>query len=175
MSSLLQKNNSAKYVNIVISWTGKSGTQVRKLKYVKSSHQFYHNALHHMLELSSRERAFFDFLCESMDAYNRVTIDNALKNKFISLINSVTSASKSISLSTVNTALAHLVKLSLILRIGGLRSSFYLVNPKYACSGSNTRRAEILKEHIERRIRTGQSIAGLINVPEADFLKEDSP
>jgi len=155
------------------------GSTIKKtgtLKFVSSGVQHYFNSQHLMYKLGKDSRAFYDYLCERMDHENSITIDAALKASFVTHFSVLTSKKKKIKASSLSTYAAKLSDLGLLIPIGNLRSAFYCINPKFAFKGTKAGRVALLQLLIEQMGAAGQSLHGLLDTTEAEFLaKPNTP
>jgi hypothetical protein len=166
-----------KYVNVTVDILSPSGTinhlstKLNKQKtvgFIKNGMTVYFNAQHFFLKLKPKERCFFDFLCESMRIdHNSIVIDAILKDKFIAHLAAITAPAEKISSGSLNKYIPKLVNLGLLLETD--KKAFYIVNPKYVFTGSNSQRLKCLKNLIEERQIKELSIAPLINMSEDEF------
>lgn len=113
-------------------------------RFKKDSCNYYFNAQHIYLELSNKERCFFDFLCEKMDSENRVLIDASLKLAFKEFIKLFTSNIITTSIRSLDRFVIKLDDSKLILKVANTK--LYYVNPKYASKLSNLKRAKLIKK-----------------------------
>lgn len=148
-----------------------AGKQIRKtVDFVADHCRHFHNAQHLLLQLERGERAFYDYLCEHMDAGNLITIDRNLRKDFVEFVERVSSKKITYSEASVTQYTLKLNSLGLILREEEGNSGFYMVNPKYVFSGTETVRKSVLKETIEAKIYSGATLQHLISRPESEFL-----
>ncbi len=113
-------------------------------RFKKDSCNYYFNAQHIYLELSNKERCFFDFLCEKMDDSNRVLIDASLKLSYKEFIKLITSDKIKISIRSLDRFTIKINDSKLILKVANTK--LYYVNPKYASRLSNLKRAKLIKK-----------------------------
>ena len=106
--------------------------------------KFYFNAQHIYLNLSNKERCFFDFLCEKMDNSNRVIVDASLKLAYKEFIELITSDKIKIVVRSLDRFVIKLDDSKLILKVSNTK--LYYVNPKYASKLSNVKRAKLIKQ-----------------------------
>jgi hypothetical protein len=163
--------NNKLALSVSVSFVGTDGVTRRKsIPYVSNSCALFFNAQHLLLKLSTKERAFFDYLCEVMGMNNNdVFIDNSLKLAFIKLVTDITGGDVQLTENAVGKYVQKLSGIGLVLATGN--RARYTVNPKYVFKGSRTDRQKCIKYHIESRIASKLYIQPLINVPEANFLK----
>lgn len=144
--------------------------QKEAVRFIANGYTLYFNAQHLLIQLSPKERAFFDYLCEEMRfSDNNVFIDEPLKRHFIERLKRITNGKVTLTVNAVNKYVQNLNALGLIVR---LELSKYIVNPKYAYKGSGYQRKEYLKRLIQRRISMGIPAQAFINQPEEEFLSK---
>lgn len=134
----------------------------RTVRYVNNGYRLFFNSQHVMVQLNRGQRAWFDFLCEHMDLYNRVVVNSELKKIFGRFIQSVTSGTVSYSESSVSTYTKKLVELGLLLKTK--TSNSYVVNPKYIFRGTESERMEYLTNLITDRVKYRLPIDKIIDV-----------
>jgi hypothetical protein len=166
----MPKMNRPKYVKVSIDLVSSRGASLKKaVQFISNGCMLFFNAQHLLMQLSNKDRAFFDYLCEIMGyADNDVYIDEPLKSAFIAWVEEITSFKIKITGHTVAKSVIKLKDLGLILATND--RARYTVNPKYVYKGSAHRREKYLKALIENRIASNLSITALLNVPEAEFL-----
>jgi hypothetical protein len=122
------------------------------------------NAQHIYLEMTSKQRCFFDFLCEKMNEQNKVLIDTDLRNEFIVFLDKITSGKISLTQRALINYIKILIELRLIILYGN--SSFlYVVNPKYVYKGAEINRKRILDDLIKNHMKYNIDIQSLLDIP----------
>lgn len=116
-----------------------------------------------MLELSSMERAYFDFLCEKMDSSNRILHKPELREDYINQIKHITGGRRTIGDRALLNYFKQFIKLGLILS-SNLDTTSYL-NPKYVFKGSEDARKSLLKNFLHRSNKGEMEIAKLLHKP----------
>lgn len=164
------KKKNSEYSSVQVDVLTPKGKVVKRaIGFKKLSCKNFFNAQHIFLQLPTKGRVFFDFLCENMDASNRVTIDLQFKNAFIDFINEITAKKTVISVDSVDQFILKLKKLGLIFSVNNTKS-YYAVNPKYAYKGTEVSRLRLLKNIIHQRMKSGLPIDMLIDVSTDVFL-----
>jgi len=160
----------SKYLPVVIDFVSTNAGQLRKtVPFTANSCQLFFNAQHLLLKLSTKDRAFFDYLCEVMRPVdNDVYIDDNLKAGFIAHVARFSSSKVKLTKAMVSKSVLQLKSLGLILPTDD--KARYVVNPKYVFKGSVFQRKRFLKQLIEHRITSKLPIAALLNEPEDTFL-----
>jgi hypothetical protein len=166
-------NNRPGYDLIPIIFYSNKGNEVVKYTKVKSDGcTFFFNSQHLMWELNNKERCFYFYLCEKMNIKkNTVYLDADIKEGFIAFAKNFSNNSVEISLSNINKYISKLKQLGFIFLMPESRSTYYMVNPKYASKDNKTGRIKLLKETIQKRKDSGLSISMLISEDETEFLK----
>ena len=142
------------------------------IHYKNSGCKFYHNAQHLLLQLSPKERGFYDFLCEQMSVdSNRIMIDKNLKDQYVLFLLKVSGSKVKVSHDTINKAVVKLSKLGLIFLVTD-KKAFYTVNPKFAYKGTQQARNLLLKKIVNYRIKNNMDINMLVDVPINDFINK---
>ncbi|CAN1542506.1 hypothetical protein MCEGE10_01823 [Flavobacteriaceae bacterium] len=126
------------------------------------------NAQHIYIELNSKQRCFFDFLCEKMNEKNRVLIDGALHNEFIIFLNKIKKGKILISKKSIFNYVKLLIQFRLIIPFENT-PLLYIVNPKYVYKGTIQNRMDILNDLMENHLNYGIDIQSLLNVPISDI------
>ena len=162
--------NKTKYAHVTVDLVSNDGVSLKKVvPFIVNGCMLFFNAQHLLIQLSNKDRAFFDYLCEVMRyADNDVFIDEPLKSAFIARIKKITSSKTKITVHTIAKSIAKLKGLGLILNTDD--RARYTVNPKYVFQGSAHSREKYLKALIENRIGLNLSVAALVNMPETEFL-----
>ena len=162
--------NKPKFLKVTVDLVSNEGASQKKVvPFIANGCMLFFNAQHLLIQLSNKDRAFFDYLCEVMRyADNDVFIDEPLKSAFIAWVKVITSSKTKITGHTIVKSVAKLKGLGLILTTDD--RARYTVNPKYVFKGSAHGREKYLKALIENRIGLNLSIAALLNVPEVEFL-----
>jgi hypothetical protein len=143
----------------------------RKIKIIDESYHLVFNCQHLLVELSPEARSFFDYLCEKMRSDNNsILINKSLKEAFIEHISRITSKKHVPAMNSLNQYVSLLKKLNLLLLPVGGQRAYYHINPKYVYKGTKKQREELLKKLIEEKEEAGQSLKGLLNVPD-EMLK----
>lgn len=142
----------------------------RDIPLVKKSCRLYFNAQHNLLKLSTKERCFFDHLCERMCSDNSIIIDREEKENFIKFLNRITSKKETLSLVSVNRFVSKLANNHLIYKVGTPGSSFYMLNPRYVFKGSEKLRWIAVKGLLQTLIDLKRPLEGLIGIDKTDFL-----
>jgi len=137
-----------------------------KVSFVKSSYKLYFNAQHLLIKLDPYQRCYYDYLCEMMVLEtNNVFVDKVFQTGFLAHLTALQIDTK--ILKEKNGYLEKLKDLGLILATG--EQCCYIVNPKYAFKESESKRKKCLKELIQTRIDTRQSLLHLLSIPEIAF------
>ena len=159
-----------KYTSVSIEVTASNGAPNRtSLRFIANSYQLFFNAQHLLIQLSTNDRAFFDYLCEVMrPADNDIYIDANLKTDFIEHIDRLTNGKTKFTEHIIAKSVTQLRDLGLILPTKD--KARYVANPKHVFKGSASQRTRFLKVLIESRIALQLSIAALLNEPEDVFL-----
>ena len=55
----------------------------RYVRFKNTGCKYFFNAQHLFINLSSKDRSFFDYLCEKMDSKNRVVVDVHFKKEYL--------------------------------------------------------------------------------------------
>lgn len=156
---------------VTVSAETPDGKSIRKTLLFSADYcRYFHNAQHLLLQLDRGERAFYDYLCEHMDAANIVTIDQDLRREFVAFIARVTSQKTIFSDASATKYTTKLNSLGLIIKEGGGNTGVYMVNPRYAFAGTEATRKSLLEEVIREKVYSGKSVRHLINMREEQFL-----
>ena len=110
-------------------------------RFKKDSCNYYFNAQHIYLNLSNKERCFFDFLFEKMDSENRVLIDASLKLSFKEFIKLFTSNIITTSIRSLDRFVNKLDNSKLILKVA--KTKLYYLNPKNSSNLYNVKNLNI--------------------------------
>lgn len=152
---------------------GTNGLPVEKeVVVVKEGCKYFFNAQHYLIQLERGERAFYDYLCEQMDSYNRVTISAQLRENFVQFVNSVSSKKRTYSTGSLSKYIQTLMGMGLLIRSGSKNSGYYTINPKYAFAGPENARVRLLRTMITQGVAAKKDISALIHVPQDLFLKK---
>jgi len=141
--------------------TGKKVTQPLTYRAEFCKHFFCDQ--HLLYQLNKKERCFFEYLCERMDEDNTVYLDRQFKDNFIAHTLNIGIKANSFTIGIIDKAIAHLVKLNLILM---KQQGYYLVNPRYYFKGSETSRLALLEKEVVYRFNNNLPLAGLVSIPE---------
>lgn len=151
-----------------------TGQEVTKsVRFVKDGYKLFFNAQHLMVLLNKGQRAWFDYLCENMDQYNRILINAELKKSFGHFIQSITNCTVSYTESSLAAYTKKLVDVGLLLN--SKVSTSYIVNPKYAYRGTESDRMDRMTLLIKERLKYGLSIDKLIDVDIDTFFNRNTP
>lgn len=132
------------------------------------------NAQHIYIELNSKQRCFFDFLCEKMDYKNRVNINGDLRDEFICFVKKITSDKVKVSSRSLFDYIDKLIEFKLLVPFKNT-TSLYVVNPKYVYKGTQKDRIEILNDLFENHLKYEIDIQALLNVPISEIKTPDIP
>ncbi|MEI7508015.1 MAG: replication/maintenance protein RepL [Flavobacterium sp.] len=159
----------------------------KKTMLIKENVIFYHsvsfkkdgyislfNAQHLHIELNSKQRCFFDFLCEKMNYKNEILIDGNLSDEFISFLKKITSGKAGISKRSMFDYIEKLIQLRLIIPFKNT-ALLYVVNPKYVYKGTQKDRIEILNDLLKNHLKYEFDIQSLLNVPISEIEIPDIP
>ena len=106
----------------------------------------YGNCMHHLINLSSFERVYLDYLCEVMEEKtNIVHIDTLTKQSFLDKFELSTAEKRSMEL--LKKAVEKLKNNFLIIKLKS--RGVYFVNPRYFYKSSEESRKEIIREYLE--------------------------
>lgn len=131
--------------------------------FVSSGCKHFFNAQHLLIQLNEKERAFYDYLCESMnDKSNNITVDAGLKEEFKQHIERITKISNQFTKSKLTKYVSQLKELGLLILLGSAKSAFYCINPKYAYKGSEKNRVSRIKSLIEELNKRSEDVSMLI-------------
>lgn len=122
------------------------------------------NAQHIYLELNSKQRCFFDFLCEKMNDQNEVLIDTDLRSEFIVFLEKITSGKMTLTQRALINYINIFVELRLIILYNNA-SFLYVVNPKYVYKGSEINRKKVLDDLIKNHMKYNIDIQALLDIP----------
>ncbi len=162
--------NKPKHITVKVFIPDSIGKHLeRNVNFTNDGVTLFFNAQHHLLKLSAIERCFFDFLCEHMRAIdNDVLINDEIKTKFQEHLMRLSGGKKKVTLNQLTKFVLKLNTLTLILKTQN--KARYIVNPKFVFKGSAVARKKYLKKLIENRVKLKLSVAGLVNIPESQFL-----
>lgn len=144
----------------------------KTIQFVKACSNIYFNNQHLLIDLSGKEMSFLLFLVEKMGHNNEINIDIKLKSSYIGFVSEITSKKKKISISSVDKYLKKLRSIGYVILLGSLKSTHYLVNPKYFYRSSELSRTHLIEKIITSRIKKKESIEHLIDCPEHDFFNK---
>jgi hypothetical protein len=152
-----------KYSTLTIFLNSSSGDEVATtIHLVKSYNKLFHNAQHLLLNLNSKERCFYDYLCEKMDGKNRVYTDLSFKEKFLQHYSKIKKKGNAeIKVAHITSYLNKLTELGLLLQ--NASKSYYTINPKYVFNGTVAKRLDLIKALISERHKKNQPINHLID------------
>lgn len=122
------------------------------------------NAQHIYIEMNTKQRCFFDFLCEKMNDRNKVHIDIDLRNEFILFLEKITSGRISVTTRALVNYINILIESRLIIPFNNT-SFLYVVNPKYVYKGPEINRKKILDDLIKNHMRYNIDIQSLLDIP----------
>jgi hypothetical protein len=163
------KKSKAGYSRIQIEMFTPQGNAINQpLHYKSTGCKYFFCSQHLTFSLSNKERSFYDFLCEKMDADNAILINKYMKEEYIDFMKKVCSKDLKITIATLDKALAKLKEKMLLIHLNG-GAGYYLVNPRYAYKGKEADRMRLLKKIIQNRMLEGLSLDGLIDIPENEF------
>lgn len=146
-------------------------TRKEAVRFVSNGYTLFFNAQHLLIQLTPKERSFFDFLCEEMRlSDNAIFIDEPLKKKFATRLERISNSKIVITTNSTGKYVQKLNGLNLIVRVG---LASYIVNPKYAFKGSPSQRKDCLKKLIQQRVSLGIPVQAFINQPEEAFLDKE--
>lgn len=138
------------------------GETTQTFHFVKSYNKLFHNAQHLLLDLNSKERCFFDYLCEKMDDKNGIYADVHLKEDFLSHYAKIKrKGGAEIKVAHITTYLKKLRELGLILE--NTSRTYYIINPKYAFNSTIEKRLLLIKSLIYERNSKNLPINQLID------------
>jgi hypothetical protein len=141
----------------------------RYVRFKKIGCKYYFNAQHIFIELSSKDRSFFDYLCENMDNKNRVIVDVHFKQEYINFMNEILGKDSGIKVSGIDQTLKKLKLLGLIFLVNDTRS-YFNVNPRYVFQGTELARTKLLRDLIQNRFNAGLDIGMLLDISIDEFL-----
>lgn len=138
-----KKALSKKTLNIPFSSSGSNGSLelVHNIKVVSNGCKYFFNAQHKFLQLSTVERAYFDFLCEKMNSRNKVSFNPANRGAFINFCKDITSGKFDSKQNTLLNAEKKFVNLYLAFKDES--GKLYYINPKHVFKGSNNERKKL--------------------------------
>lgn len=114
------------------------------LSVVTDGCKYYFNSRHKFFDLNTKQRAYFDFLCEKMDLNNKVHLNPAIRKEFISFCENITGDKAYCVPKTLEGAEKVFIKLHLVIKVKG--SMLSVVNPKYVYKGTQSQREELYVE-----------------------------
>ena len=103
---------------------------------------YFFNAQHKFLQLSTAERAYFDFLCEKMNSRNKVSFNSTNRKAFMEFCKEVTSDKFVRGEKTLLNAEKKFLKLHLAFK--DEYGKLYYINPKHVFKGTYEERKKLI-------------------------------
>lgn len=150
--------------------TSKGGIVPQLIQFRSEYFKAFCCAQHLLIHLSSKERCFWDYLCERMYDDNTLFIDNNFKTAFIAFTKHIGIPEKTFSIGIIDKAIAKLKKLHLIIQ---KQQGYYMVNPRYSFKGSEKDRLKVLEKEIKERFNENLPLDGLLPIPEDSLRNAD--
>jgi hypothetical protein len=164
------KKTKPGYSSIGIDISLQKGNTIKQHLYYKSTGcKYFFCAQHLLINLSNKERSFFDYICEQMDADNAIIINKALKEAYSAFITKICNEELKMTTGILDKALSKFKDKKLLLNLEG-GAAYYLVNPRYVFKGKESDRMKLIKKLIENRLIEGLPIDALIDIPVAEFM-----
>jgi hypothetical protein len=141
------------------------------MQFVNEGCTYFFNAQHKFIQLSSVERAYFDFMCEKMNTRNKVALNPDFRKQFLVFCNEVVNISKirtERSLLNIENKLKGLI----LLFQDPTNKMLHYVNPKHVFKGTPKERAELLKKLAKTAMYHEVIAKALLNDP-FDSIKAD--
>jgi hypothetical protein len=142
----------------------------QRVRMKKDGFKTYFNAQHLLLELTSQERGFLDYMIENADTENRLFVDVDFKNQYCVFLRQKLHLKTVPTINKLDKTLKKFADLGLVVKEKG-KNAYYRINPKYFWKGSESSRVQTIRNLVISRIRAKLPFACLIDMPEDEFLK----
>lgn len=164
------KKSKQGYSSVRIKVYAEKGRVIdRYVRFKNTGCKYFFNAQHLFINLSSKDRSFFDYLCEKMDSKNRVVVDVHFKKEYLLFMDEILGKNCGIKITGIDKTLKKLKLFGLIFMVNDTRS-YFNVNPRYVFKGTETARTKLLRELIQNRFNAGMDIDMLLDIPVDEFL-----
>ena len=158
-----------KYSNTVINVDEAGYLSTKEVNQVTEGCTYFFNSQHIFLKLTTKERSYFDFICENMDWNNRIVLDKGIRTKYIKFYNKITSSKTCSSIRTLQRYENNLIECGLVMKYG---NSICIVNPRYVYKGNLTSRNKLIKELLGLAQSNKIKLQPLLNFPK-ESIKAD--
>lgn len=111
--------------------------------YVNEGCTYFFNAQHKYAQLKGYERAYFDYICEHMNARNLINLRPALREEFLAFYERVTNVKSIRSKRSLQQAEVKFKELHLVF-LDPVHKKLHYVNPKHVYKGTLTERSKLL-------------------------------
>lgn len=173
--TIMRKKTKVQIVNIVDSFI-----VPHEVKYVEKGCTYYFNAQHKLFQLTNVERAYYDFLCEKMDAKNLVQLNPETRSEFIAFCEKILRVKEIRTSRSLQNTENKLKELYLLFK-SPTNKKLHYINPKHAFKGTSTERIKLLSNIAEKSMLNDDVKKALLDVslesikPDKDLLSLPYP
>ena len=149
---------------IIISKNVDQQIVTEEIYLVTKACSYFFNAQHIYLKLSSIERSYFDYMCESMDYENRILLNPIFRKKYTIHYNKITSSKNAPSEHTLRRYESKLISTNLVIKVKK-NAGVHYVNPKYVINGTISQRKKILLKLADKALSNEIDLSTIIDRP----------
>lgn len=132
--------------------------------YVNEGCTYFFNAQHKYAQLKGYERAYFDYICEHMNARNQIKLRPALREEFLAFYEKVTNVKSIRSKRSLQQAEVKFKELYLVF-LDPDDEILHFVNPKHVYKGTLTERSKLLNRLATLTFRDPNVFKAIADVP----------
>lgn len=160
-----------KYITIKASLTQDGKTVNPNISFMADGHTVHHNFQHIILKLNLNAIgvSFLNYICESMNDDNIITLDGSFKAEYIAFAEEI--SGKAPNIRTLGNLIDKFVEKHLLIKRLDF-SLLYIVNPKYFSKGSKEKRRKMLRKLLSTKYDGKINKEALLNEPFQSFFKE---
>jgi len=141
--------------------------------YVNEGCTYFFNAQHKYAQLKGYERAYFDYICEHMNARNQIKLRPDLRGEFLAFYEKVTNVKSIRSKRSLQQAEVKFKELHLVF-LDPVDKKLYYVNPKHVYKGTLTERSKLLNRLATLTFSNPNVFKAIADVPFDSVVPNDA-